>query len=359
MDQMEAIQNAVKILLEKAQNGSVSDLASAVEKATDALKLSTDLEKSQAELKKIALEESKLTYEIGAASKHERSEALKEYVSLLAPIVTVITLAPTLIVQGWQFSQSEKDKREAAEDAQWADAVKTISNDGKLSPTVIALNPFLKSPRHGDDARAYAVQVLANTSDKSLFTDLFGAAFVPVGWNNFEHLLKLDRALHTRVGPLDRKSYDPATSTNDFTKLTPEEKQTEEYGGDALKKICSQIASVLGTPRPRGVNLDLSATYLYNCDMGGVDLSAADISQASLIHVDIKGAKLADVNHFDGVYFFKVAWWEAENISPALLEFLEENADSKYKEDFKYGPKYRTFTPDQYEAEVRRLKRRP
>jgi Pentapeptide repeats (8 copies) len=355
MDQMDELRSAVKILLEKAQNAPVSDLASAVEKVTGVLRLSADLEKSQAELRKLTLEESKIRHEIDSAPKRERSESLKEYVSLLAPIVTILTLAATLIVQGWQFSQSEKDKREAAEDAQWADAVKTISQNSKLAPTVIAINPFLKSPRYRDPAKAYAVQILANSSDEILFADLFGAAFVPASWNTLDQVLRLDRALRTRQQPLDTKTYIAEKDTNDFEKLTVEEKNAANYDLDALTTICTQIDSVLKSPRPKGVSLDLSGTYLYNCDWGGVDLSGANLDGAGMIYVDVKGASLANITQFSGAYIFHVAWWEAENVSPALLQFLEENPDSKYKEGAKYGPRYQTFTPVEYATAVRRI----
>ena len=356
MDQMDELRSAVKLLLEKAQTSSVLELASAVEKVTGVLRLSADLEKSELELRKLALEESKIRREIESAPKRERSESLKEYVSLLAPFVTIITLAATLIVQGWQFTQSERDKRDAAEDAKWTDTVKAISQNSKLAPTVIALNPFLKSPRYGDAAKTYAIQILANTTDKTLFSDLFGAAFVPASWTTLDQVLKLDRALRTRQQPLDVKSYDAGKDTNDYRKLTAEEKDTENYDDDALPQICSQINSILKSPRPYGVALDLSGTYLYDCDWGGVDLSGANLDGAEMTSVDLKGASLANITQFDGAYIYHVAWWEADNISPAFLEFLEKNTDSKYKEGVKYGPRYHTFTPEQYAAAVQRLK---
>jgi hypothetical protein len=356
MNQTEAIQSAITTLLEKAQNASVSELASAVEKASGALKLSTDLDKSRAELRNLGLEESKLRYEIDSAPKRERSESLKEYVSLLAPIFTIITLAATLLVQGWQFSRSEKDKREAAEDAQWADTVKTISQNSKLAPAVIALNPFLKSPKYGDLARATAVQLLANTNDQVLFNDLFGAAFTPVSRNNLEQVLKLDRALSTRERPLDDKSYDAQKDTNDYTKLTPEDKSAMDYNDAAFLRICSQVATALkAAPAAGSPALDLSATYFYDCDLSGVDIAGANIDGVRMIWVDVKGASLADITNFDGSYFYHVAWWEAEKISPTLLQYLENNSDSRYIEKAKYGPRFRTFKPEQYAAALQRL----
>jgi hypothetical protein len=180
MDQMKQLRAAASSLLNKAQDSTVSDLASAVEKATGVLRLSSELEKSEAELRKLTLEERKLQYENDTASKRERSERLKEYVALLAPFITIVTLTATLIVQNWQFIRSEKAKSDVAIEAQWEEAVKTILQSSKLLAGIIALHPFLSSPTYGDRARLTAVQLLANNTGVVFFDDLFGAAFVPV-----------------------------------------------------------------------------------------------------------------------------------------------------------------------------------
>jgi Pentapeptide repeats (8 copies) len=355
MDQKQALHKSVDLLLDKAQGATVSELASAVEKATGAMKLSSDLEKSQAELRKLALEETKLGYENATAEKRQRSESLKDYVALLAPFVTVLTLAATLIVGGWEFRQTEKDKAAAAEDAQWADAIKVISQSSKLSPGVIALNPFLKSPRYATLARETAVQLLANSSDRALFTDLYGAAFVPVGWDNLAQVIRLDKALKARGSPLWEKTYDRTTDTNDPKKLTPEEKEIVEYVNVALSEICSQVGSVL-KGRPSGTALDLSGARFWSCDWSGADLSGANIDGLELASVDLRGASLGYIVHFENTYFYNVPWWEAKNISPKLLEYLEHDPDCEYKESKTYGPRGDKVSQQQYAAAMARLR---
>lgn len=362
-ERIDALLNVVSVLLAKAQDGTLPELATAVEKASVALRIPSDLEKSQAdiqksqaELYKLSLEDKKLLNEIGSAQKRERSENRKEYVTLLTPIVTIFTLAATLIFQGWQFSQSERDKREASEDAQWADAIKTISQNDKLTPTVIALNPFLKSPRYTELARATALQLLANSNDQNTFTDLFGAVFVPVGWNNIDQLVKLNRALLARERPLRDRTYDSKKDTNDDTKLTPQEHATWNYVLGAQRSICSQAASVLNRPRPSGANLDFSGVSFFDCDCSGIDLKGANLERAELSWVDLKGAELSDIRHFDGLYVYHADWWDAKSISPQLLEFLEKDHTSQYREGAEYGPKSVKFTKEQYEANIARLK---
>lgn len=355
MDQEQALQKSVDALLDKAQSATVPDLASAVEKATGAMKLSSDLEKSRAELRKLALEEAKLSYENATAEKRQRSELLKGYAAVFAPFLTVLTLAVTVIVGGWEFRQTEKDKAAAAEDAQWADAIKVISQSSKLSPGVIALNPFLKSARYGALARDTAVQLLANSNDSALFTDLYGAAFVPVGWDNLAQVIRLDRALKARGSPLWEKTYDRKTDTNDPAKLTPEEKEIEKYVDGALSKICSQVGSIL-KGRPSGTALDLSGARFWSCDWSGADVSGANIEGLDLASVDLRGASLAYIVHFEGAYFYNVPWWEAKNISPKLLEYLEHDPDCEYKEAKTYGPRGDKVSPQQYAVAIARLR---
>jgi hypothetical protein len=356
MDQMRALQSAVKSLLEKAQDATVSDLASAVEKATGVIKLAADLEKSQAELRKLSLEEAKLQHENDTAARRESSERLREYVTVLAPVVTIFTLALTLIVQGWQFRESERNKREEVEDAQWAEAVKLISQGGKVSPGVIALSPFLKLPRYQNTARETAIQLLANSSDPILYTDLFGAAFVPVGWNNLDQILKLDRALLTRGQPLYDKTYNETTEHNDLTKLSAQEKEVLDYLNDVMPKMCAQIGSVLRSPRPTGVSLDLSAIRFTNCDLRGIDLSGANMENTAMVFVDLAGADLSNITRCEGAYFFHTAWWEAKSISPTLLAHLESRPYAVLHKGWTYGPRDDTFTPQQYADALDRLK---
>jgi uncharacterized protein YjbI with pentapeptide repeats len=358
MDQLQQLNAAAASLLEKAQNGSVAELASAVEKATGVLKLASDLEKSRAELRKLALEENKLQYENNTASKRERSERLKEYVSLMTPIVTIVTLAATLVWQSWQFVQSEKDKREAAEDAQWADAVKMISQASKLNPGVVALSPFLKSTKYRDSARDTAVQLLANSTDNIFFDDLFGATFVPATWSNFPYLMKLDRAIRTRAEPVWNKAWDEKAQSSDRQKLDdPQEKAIFDYVDYAQSKLSAQVGALLKTPRPDQSGLDLSATSFRGCNWEDVNLEGAKIEGMSLQYADVKGANLNKITQFEGLILYRTAWWEAEHIEPELLTHLEKN--EKYDPDAGYGPRQSKVPRAQYNAALARLRRQP
>jgi len=194
MGQTEKVRTVVDVLLDKAKDGTVSDLASAVDKATGAMKACSEIEATEVELRKLELEITKLRLENDSFGRKERSERFKEYVALLAPIVTIATLGATLAFQTWQFTKSEKDKADAALDAQWEESVKAVSQTAKLSPGVVALRPFLASQKYGDRARLLTIQLLSTSPDSLLFDELFGAAFVPVSWSNLDDVLKVARA---------------------------------------------------------------------------------------------------------------------------------------------------------------------
>src|SRR5262249_45368406 len=143
--------------------------------------------------------------------------------SLLVPIVSIATLAGTLMVQTWQFSVSEKNKREAELNTRWESTVRLVSESAKLTPTVIALQPFLNSPEFGDRARLTVIQLLTNTTDEAFFDSLFDTTFIPGDWNSMSYMIKLDRAIGIKVMKLNSKMVDYETNTYDVRKLTPEE----------------------------------------------------------------------------------------------------------------------------------------
>jgi hypothetical protein len=264
-----------------------------------------------------------------------------------------------VVLQSWQFNQSEKDKNQAAEDARWEDAVKTISQSAKLSPAAISLGPFLRSPKYRDAAKSLVVQLLSNTTDRTFYSSLFGAAFVPVGWNNVDDVLKLDRAIKVRSDPLLDKTYDPKRDINDPGRLSPGEREVYNYANYVMADIASQVGSVLKAPRPKAATLNLSATAFHSADWSGADLRGSDITNISLAWVDLEAANLNSIAQFDGAYFYHVAWWTAKTIDPRLLRYLQADPTSMFRQGAVYGPKHVKFTRRQYEVALARLKGSP
>jgi hypothetical protein len=353
-DQMKQVRAAASALLNKAEeSASVTDLAAAVEKAAGALKLAAEMEKTRSELVKLTTEISKLQHENETAVRRAGSERMRDYVALLTPLVTIIVLAATLVAQNWQFLRSERDKREEAMDAQWQDAVKTISASGALSPGVIALQPFLRSTKYGEQARDAAVNLLVNSSDPSFFISLFGTALAPVTWTNLERMVRFDRALVARADPVWNKTFNAEKQKEDATGLSKTEFQTYTYVDSAFAVITSQVGSVLKTPRPAGANTDLSATFFKNGDWQGINLSGLNLEGARFVWTDLRDAELEGLTQFSGASLDRTAWWEARSINRPLLEYLK--VASPFKPEVRYGPHDVIIQQADYDKAIQRL----
>jgi Pentapeptide repeats (8 copies) len=353
-DQMKQVRAAASALLNKAEgSSSVTDLAVAVEKAAGALKMAAEMEKTRSELVKLTTETSKLQHENETAVKRASSERMRDYVALLTPLVTIVILAATLVAQNWQFLRSERDKREDAMDAQWQDAVKMISASGALSPGVIALQPFLRSTKYGDQAREAAVNLLANSSDPSFFISLFGTALAPVTWTNLDRIVRLDRALVPRAYPVWTKTFNAEKEAEDTKGLSKEELATYTYVDGAFPVITSQVGGVLKTPRPAGAHTDFSATFFKNGDWQGISLSGLNLENARLIWTSLQNAELEGLTQFSGADLSRTTWWEAKSINRPLLEYLK--VQSPFKPGIPYGPRNVIIQQPEYDKAIQRL----
>jgi hypothetical protein len=328
-------------------------MAVAVEKAASALKLASEIEKLQTDLSKLNEEIVSLRRGNESAPKRERSERLRDYIALLTPLVTIITLSATLITQNWQFLRSERTKQEDALDARWQEAVKTISATGALSPGVIALQPFLRSQKYEAQAKDVAINLLSNSSDATFFASLFGTAITPISWNNMESVLKLDRALNARYGPLLGKTWNPNKQINDISLLTKDELATYNYVNGVAPTLTSQIGSVLKMPKPLEIHVDLSATYFTSGDWQGVNLDGTNLEGIDLRWTSLKNAKLENITQFSGAFLYRTAWWEAKSISRPLLEFLKKT--SPFEPNATYGPRNEEISQEAYDADIQRL----
>jgi hypothetical protein len=354
-EEMQQVRVAASALLNKAESASsVTDLATAVEKAAGALKLAAEMGKTRTELAKVNEEISKLKRENETSAKREGSERMRDYVALLTPLVTIITLAATLVAQNWQFLRSENDKREEALDARWNDAVKTISASGALSPGVIALQPFLRSTKYGEQAREVALNLLSSSSDPDFFTSLFSTALLPAGWDNLDRILRFARSLGARQNPLLVKTFDADKYINDLSRLTKDERSTYDYVNTVSPTVTAQVGSVLKTARPPGTHIDLSSAYFSTGDWQGIDFQDANLEGALLVNLDLQNAELKGVTKFTSADFANTAWWEVKSINKPFLDYLL--AKYPVRPNNSYGPNNETVTQEAYDAATSRLK---
>lgn len=355
-DQMRQVRAAASSLLGKAENASnVADLAAAVEKAAGVLRVAAETDKTRTELAKLSQEISKLQHENETALRRERSERMRDYVALLTPLVTIVTLAITLVAQNWQFLRSEQNKREEALDVQWRDAVKTISASGELSPGVIALQPFLRSEKYGAQARDVAVNLLSHSSDVVFFTNLFGPALTPA-LDHMGRTVRLTRELNARSNVLWTKVWNGTTNRSDFGKLTKEERASWDYIEAVIPTITAEIGSALKA-RPLTQSIDLSGAFFKNGDWSGINFSGVNFENIYLNSMDLKNADLEGVTDFSGAALYYTAWWQAASINRPLLDYLKANSPIHPSDS--YGPRSERVTQTEYDQAVQRLMSEP
>lgn len=344
-DDLERIVKMAAHMLDKAQDGTLTDLTSAVQRASEVLKLPLEIDKSKAELRKLALEQSKLDRENRTAVRRGRHERFGAIVSLLTPILSVVALAATLTFQTWQFRQTETARKEAAEEAAWTKAMDVLSKSGHVSPEVIAIGPFLHSPKHADEARTAVVRLLINTTDTAVFDELFNGLFVPVDWTNIGELLRLNRGLTPKAVALYFKTWDSDKRLTDLSLISESEKQTYNYLEHALPKLSAAVGYILRTSRPSGINLDLTGTLFTTCDWSNVSLTDAKLNNCVLRFANLENADLGPTVDFDWVDFMFTAWWKAKRLSPNLRAYLREKFPCD--PNTRYGPTFdETFSKE-------------
>jgi hypothetical protein len=198
-----------------------------------------------------------------------------------------------------------------------------------------------------------AVNLLSSSSDPAFFTSLFGTALTPVTWTNVDRLVRLDRELVARGNPIWTKTWDVAKQKENTTKLTPAEHATYDYIELIAPRITSEVGSILKTPPPHGVVVDLSATYFKNGDWSGVNFSGVNLENANFNRMDLRNAELGATTQFSGVYFYYTAWWEAKSMNRPLLDYLEAN--HPFRPGLAYGPRDNVVKAAEYETAIQRL----
>lgn len=329
--------------------------------AAELLKLASEIENQRAGSSKLLTEEQKLSFDLRESQSRQKSDDRKAYITLLAPVFTTFVLAGTLILQSYQFVQSERDKQievrqqtDAAEDVRWTDAVKLLSQSDKVSPAGVLLKSFVKSDRYGAQAHQTALQILLKTEDPVLFENLFALVFEPVDWNDLPQIIGLNRTMYVNIGPLAEKSYDAKKRMNDLNRLNPLERRKYDSLIAEIEFTATKIAPLLKGRRPGGVALDLHGTDILLCDLQYADLSGANLDGVNVSSVNLKGADLSRISHAE-LSMFLTAWWEASQMSQETLQYLMK--EYPFQAGVQYGPSYRTISQKDYDENVARLLR--
>jgi len=314
-----------------------------------------EIEKHAAEIDKVHSESKKLEWDMSTENRRTRSGERKHLATLLAPLLTTIVLAGTLVLQTYQAVTSERDKqveqarqRDAAEDIRWADTIKLLSGEIRgISPGALSLINFFASPRYADLARQTAVNVLLQTKDFQQFKQLFNAAYPNLSWSNLNGVLALDRQLVSRNSEVTVKANRPGAI------LTQDEQAAFSLYSDSLDYLCAQIAAVLRSPRPPGFQLDMSYVAVGVCDMSQANFSYANLNGFNPTAIILRGADFAGATGYETAAWADNVWWHADKIDKDMLAYLVKNEPFDPKRNY-WSVK---VSQQDYDAEVHRLSR--
>ena len=311
----------------------------AMKNAANLFKTIAEIDANQASTKKLHVESKKLDYERVIGDNRTGSEERRYYASLVAPIISTIVLAVTLVFQFYQARVSDNVRREEAtqqtelrEEQRWKDSLSLIDPNNVYS--IGLLQDFIKSPKYRQRALVIAWDYAERTDTLFIFKELVGSILAPHTWETISQLFAVQKKIAARW--FDNKN-NPAGSN---------------YYEMGISNG-NQIALLLRDKRPSNVSLSLSGISFWDIDLSGADLHSADLSNTGLTRINLTGADLSGVTYFQGMKALGTAWWRVKLISPNLLDFLV--GDAPFNANTQYsGPQP---TKDEYDSAVGALRK--
>ena len=282
-------------------------------------------------------------------------------------IIGVVTLAFVTISE--QRKQSERLavlQREANEDAQWREALKSVSfRDPATSQMgVLAMQGFFGSPQYSSQARAIAALLLPNVSNVYAFDEVLSTMGPPhTDRGNYHDLtgiaqmLGLDQRAKFHIsGAASRKNTPFLMESRGAMKANPKDfdrdkDQQTRVAAWELDTVSRTLRSVWTDKDPQKrlspSGWQLSGAVLENASFDGLDFTETDFSFGIVFNSSFKGARFdratlkdtylrkvaLDDADFSGVKVYSGSkwedsnWWDAKCIPQPLLDYLLE-ADS-------------------------------
>ena len=256
-----------------------------------------------------------------------------------------------------QTSQ-QRDQARSREDAIWRSTIEEFKSATQHNVPLggllaqVKLKPFFKSPVYGDQANQLARLVLPRIGDPDAFKDLFES----VKWNNLNEMVAVNRSLsnlYDEVSDELKKQPPPspaprATSGNPATSgpglqrgnvgqlqvshESPTFQEQLEHSQLTIEQqesyVCDQIADAARSGKltwDKSPNLE--SAWFSTCDLSGLNLANAILTNASFHKVNIQDARLGNISKIDGLYVADVSWWRAKEIGPNLLKHLMDCCD--------------------------------
>jgi hypothetical protein len=270
---------------------------------------------------KSAVEAEKAEIDIADAATRRRSESVRFWVPILAPIVASVALIATLGFQIYQFHQQAKMTAQTAEDAGWRDVINRAKNvrnpEGAFALSLI--KPFLDSPRYAKSAREISVGILGHMADSDSFSVLFPEILNRADPANTNDIIRIAANLN--------RLYHNIPTKEEFA-----------HQRSAVERNITTVGRALGELLKRRTDsgrIDLAQVQFGTIDLVNANMANASLREAILFNCDVTNATFSGIEGHDGSDWQQTAWWRARVIDPGLLEYLQ--SDFPFYPNVKYN----------------------
>ncbi|MDU3128895.1 MAG: hypothetical protein E6699_15510 [Bradyrhizobium sp.] len=304
------------------------------------------------------------------ARTQQRFEQKKVIFAALVPIVSMLTVLVTILVQYFQLKETHQlnesqiyEARRQNESMQWReflDNLRTSSATIQSDPTFAPrLRSFFSSPIVGAQASEVAKRLMGNMANVLGFKDLFNMTFVEINSDNIEDAVDVGRILRNslRLNDENCRVFYQRLEEGQRAKLNLDldgsfcaQEVTEKAIRDAgltsiemarlleLKEIARNLISETqflsemiatwmrttfpGGSQPSKETISLKGLRLDEADLSNVDFSSFDLSGVEFSWVTLDHAKITPRIYGEIPYFIQTKWWDADTIQPDLLDYL-------------------------------------
>jgi hypothetical protein len=328
--------------------------------------------KTAAELSEAIANSRKTDSEARHYQRYLRLEGIKSASSLFVPLVSLLTLFGTILIQSYQLSETRQEN----EDKDWRELLASVKVSVKENVPDVTIAPRIKSffgsSRYQVQAKEISKRILGQLTFEPGFRDLFETIFGSPTLKEISDTVDIGRTLRITKGAIEARCLNASSeflsrddiptvrffglcarqlSDATFSKLVVSQKnadqllQARQSYFEVLKEqdfIRERIIQVVRNNYTKGkasdTKVDLSRIELAGGDLSGVDFSNFDMSGVVLDYVDLNGAILTPYKGADTLQVWGAAWWKAEKIDPALLKYSVTTGFPYYDQDVRYPP---------------------
>lgn len=265
-------------------------------------------------------------------------------------------------------------QRDANEDAQWREALKSVSFRDPASSQIgaIAMQGFFGSSQYSSQARAIAALLLPNVSNVYVFEEVLSRMGPPHTDRSNYHdvtgiarMLGLDERARLHISGAASKKNTPflgealgavRANPKDSDRDKDQQARVAAWELDAASRALRSLWTDKDPQKrlsPRGWNL--SGAVLENGNFDGLDFTETDFSLGILFNASFKAARFngatlkdaylrgvaLDDADFSGVKIYSGSrweganWWDAKCIPQPLLDYLLEAGTHRLTEEAK------------------------